>query len=349
MTPICRERGSVVPNTAEQLAQLADLLNQGLITRDEFDRQKNVLLSGTGGGETAAVTSDSYGDTAAVTGELPGAPPAAPPEQESKSVGAYRVLSEIGRGGMGVVYRARHRSEVFADRQGGDVAVKVMHAHFAANPRFVQRFEREASLGLKLDHPGLVGVFDLVVDRGVLALVMELREGPPLATVGGEERGPIPVAEALPMFRQIAEAVDYAHRHGVIHRDLKPENVIVQPDGTLKVLDFGIARDEESQATRTGTGMGTVLYMAPEQAIDARSIDKRADIYALGMTLYEMLAGRLPWRSQDQLSDFSVLQVKANGKVPPPTDYYPDIAPDVVDVLMTALAVDREARPPDAL
>ena len=349
-----------MPNTAEQLAQLADLLNKGLINRQEFDRQKRLLLSDTGGGETAAVGADSYGDTAAldagsygdtapVTGESPGPSPTSTLEPIPTDVGAYRVKEEIGRGGMGVVYRARHRSEVFAERQGGDVAVKVMHRHFSANPRFQARFEREAGLGLKLEHPGLVRVFDLVVDRGVLALVMELVDGSALSRVVGDERGPIPVGEALPMFRQVAEAVDYAHSKGVIHRDLKPDNVVVQPDGSLKILDFGIARDEESQATRTGTGMGTVYYMAPEQFIDARSVDKRADIYALGMTLYELLAGRLPWTVQDEVSDFSVMQVKANGHVPPPTTHYPDIPPAVVEVLMTALEVDRDKRPPDAL
>ena len=336
-------------NTAEQLAQLAELLNKELITRQEFDRQKELLLSTTGGEDTSAVEPDSYGDTAPVTGKLPDVSATATLEPTPTNVGAYLVKGEIGRGGMGIVYRARHRSAAFAEQQGGDVAVKVMHAHYSADPRFQARFEREASLGLKLDHPGLVRVFDLVVDRGVLALVMEMVEGTELSRVVGDERGPIPVPEVLPMFRQIAEAVDYAHSKGVIHRDLKPENVIVQLDGSLKILDFGIAKDPDSQATRTGTGMGTVYYMAPEQYTDARNVDKRADIYALGMTLYELLAGRLPWTGPEEVSDFSVMQMKAGGQVPPPTTHYPDIRPAVVEVVMSALCVDREERPPDAL
>jgi eukaryotic-like serine/threonine-protein kinase len=298
--------------------------------------------------DTAAVTGpDSYGDTAAASdAEIAaatttlGQPPAA--------IGAYKVLSVIGHGGMGVVYRARHRSASMAARQGGDVAIKVMHRHYAADEGFQERFEREASLGLRLEHPGLVRTFDLVVDRGVLALVMEVVEGQALGELLAE-RGPLPVAEAASLVRQMAEAVECAHEVGVVHRDIKPDNVIIQPGGTLKILDFGIAKDPDGKGrTRTGTGMGTIDYMAPEQYTDARSVDRRADIYALGMVAYRILAGRLPWGGRQDVSEFSVMMKKVEGRLPPPDTHGMPVPSPVSAVVMQALAVKPEARPATA-
>ena len=303
----------------ERLKELADLHEKGLISREQFDRERDLLLGAMSG-----------------AGALSGA---VIPE----AVGAYRVLGLIGRGGMGTVYKARHRSEEVARRQGGDVAIKVMHPHLATSKRFQERFEREASLGLKLDHPGIIGAYDLVVDGGTLALVMELAEGRTLSQLVGRETGPLPWERAKPMFEQLLAAVGAAHTAGVIHRDLKPENVIVGSEGRLRVADFGIAKELGSERTRTGTGLGTAGYMAPEQYRDAGKVDQRADIYALGMTLYEMLAGRLPW--EPETSEFEVLQIKATGVVPPPTDFYPDIPPLAVSAVMKAIALEVEDRP----
>ncbi len=298
-----------------QLERLFTLLERGAITRTEFDRQKASLL----GVEPAPV-------------------PAVPSQ-----VGAYSITGVIGQGGMGAVYRGRHRNEVIAERQGGDVAIKVMHPQFARNPEFQARFEREASLGLRLDHPGIVKVHDLVVDAGVLALVMERVGGRSLDHVIGREVGPIPWPRARPMFEQLLDAVEHAHSQGVIHRDLKPDNVMVTGEGQLKILDFGIAKQAGATgATATGVGMGTVDYMAPEQHTDARNVDQRADVYALGMTLYAMLAGRLPWG--DELDALGVLQLKLSGGFPPPTEFYPDIPTEVVEAVMAAL-VSVDARP----
>ena len=258
-------------------------------------------------------------------------------------IGSYRILGLLGHGGMGTVYRCRHLSEPMAQRQGGDVCIKKMHAQYAHNPAYQGRFKREAALGLKLDHPGIVTVHDLVTDAGTLALVMEFVEGRSLAQLIGRETGPIPWDRAWPIFQQLLGAVGHAHDHGVIHRDLKPENVMVSPDGRLKVLDFGIAKEAESGNTRSGVGMGTADYMAPEQHTDAKNVDRRADIYALGMTLYEMLAGRLPWgRMADPLD---LLLRKRNAAIPPPTTFYPRIPSPVVEVVMAALSSDRELRP----
>jgi serine/threonine protein kinase len=301
-----------------QLRELSKLRDEGILTEEEFNRKKGQLLN-----------------EPSTRSGIEGA-------EQPKEIGAYTIEGLIGQGGMGVVYRGRHRSAPMAERQGGSVAIKLMHAHFARKPGFQERFEREASLGLKLDHPGIVKVHDLIVDGGNLALVMEEIQGRELAEIIGQETGPIPWVRAWPLFRQLLDAMGHAHDGGVVHRDLKPENILVGGDGRLKVLDFGIAKDLEGGNTKTGTGMGTINYMAPEQYTDAKFVDHRADIYALGMTLYEMLAGRLPW--DHATTDFEVLNRKVQGHLPPPTDYYPDIPDEVVTAMNRALAVDRDER-----
>ncbi len=302
----------------EQLKELFDLVERGAISREEYEVQKAGILAGAQGARSAS---------------SPGIP---------NQVGAYRITGRIGDGGMGTVFRGQHRSEEMAARQGGEVAIKVMHPHIARNAEFAERFEREAGLGLKLDHPGICGVYDLVVDGEVLALVMELLVGRPLSDVIGTQTGPIPWSRARPMFELLLESVSYMHGQQVLHRDIKPENVLVTNDGKLKLLDLGIAKDIGSGKTKTGVGMGTADYMAPEQHTDASKVDHRADIYALGITLYEMLTGRLPWA--DDLDALGVLQRKLGGEIPPPTDFYPDIAPHVVAAIARATAVDPADR-----
>jgi serine/threonine protein kinase len=306
-------------DVTEKLERLAGLLEKGLITREQFEKERDALFAADRS-PTPRSSSPNVGD----------------------SVGAYRILGELGRGGMGVVYRGKHRTAAIAKRQGGEVAIKVLHAQYAQDEVFRDRFEREASMGLKLDHPGIIRVYDLVIDGGNLALVMDLAEGRPLSEVIGQETGPIPWERAWPMFKQMLDAVAYAHEHKVVHRDIKPENVIVSPSGQLKVLDFGIAKDMEGGKTKTGTGMGTVDYMAPEQYTDAKSVDQRADIYALGMTLYEMLAGRLPWESST--TEFQVMTVKSKGDFPPPTAFYPHIPHSVVEAVQKAVEVEKADR-----
>ncbi len=227
------------------------------------------------------------------------------------SIGAYEVLAAVGEGGMASVYRCRHRSPAKAEQQGGEVAVKVMHAHLAKDPGFQARFEREAGVGLELDHPSIVKVLDLVVDQERLALVLEWIDGEPL-----DERlakGPLPTEEALSVFDAVARAIAYAHGQQVVHRDLKPANIMLTAEG-VKVLDFGIAKSAGHEGlTRTGTGMGTPWYMAPEQYVQAKAVDHRADIYALGMVLAEMLGGALPWPKET--SEYEVLRRKADGEL----------------------------------
>ena len=190
------------------------------------------------------------------------------------------------------------------------MALKILPEAFATDPDRLARFQREAKVLASLNHPNIGGIHGLEESEGFKALVLEYIEGPTLADRIAQ--GPIPVDEALPIARQIAEALEAAHEHGVIHRDLKPANIKVRPDGTVKVLDFGLAKaldttpeGDPSQsptltaaATQMGVIMGTAAYMSPEQA-RGKPVDKRADIWAFGVVLYEMLAGARPFQGED--------------------------------------------------
>ena len=231
-------------------------------------------------------------------GETPVSAPA-PPLEPGAAVGPYRIVQLLGAGGMGEVYRA-HDAKLRRD-----VAIKVLPQIFSADPERRARFEREARVLASLNHPHIAAVYGTEESNGVQALVMELVEGEDLAE--RIARGPIPLADALPMAAQIAEALEAAHEQGIIHRDLKPANIKVREDGTVKVLDFGLAKvlDPMSSstgdvgnsptmsglATRAGFILGTAAYMSPEQA-RGKAADKRADIWAFGVVLYEMLTGR---------------------------------------------------------
>jgi Tol biopolymer transport system component len=213
-------------------------------------------------------------------------------------LGVYEVTGAIGAGGMGEVYRARDA------RLGRDVALKVLPEAFAADRERMARFEREAKVLASLNHPNIAAIYGFEDSGEAQALVMELVEGPTLA-----ERiasGPIPVDEALPAAKQICEGLEYAHERGIIHRDLKPANVKITPDGAVKLLDFGLAKALEGEAnatdistsptisrmaTQAGIILGTAAYMSPEQA-KGKSVDRRADIWAFGCVLYEMLTGK---------------------------------------------------------
>jgi len=222
-----------------------------------------------------------------------------------QSIAHYEIGDKIGEGGMGVVYRARDT------KLGRDVALKVLPEQFARDPQRMGRFEREARLLASLNHSNIASIFGLEESNGVRALVMELVEGPTLADRIDE--GAIPLDEALALARQIADALEYAHEHGVIHRDLKPANVKLTADGAVKVLDFGLAKAMEDDpssgdpamsptltfgATKAGVILGTAAYMAPEQA-RGKAVDKRADIWSFGVVLYEMLTSKRLFRGED--------------------------------------------------
>ena len=223
-------------------------------------------------------------------------------------LGPYEITGTLGAGGMGEVYRA---TDVNLTRQ---VAIKVLPNTFANDPERLARFEREAKTLAALNHPNIAQIYGFEKANGVSALVMELVEGPTLADRIAQ--GPIAVDETLPVAKQIAEALEAAHEQGIIHRDLKPANIKLRPDGTVKVLDFGLAKALEpawsanvnatasptitSPAMMTGVGvlLGTAAYMSPEQA-RGKPVDKRCDIWAFGCVLYEMLTGRRPFAGED--------------------------------------------------
>ena len=199
----------------------------------------------------------------------------------------YRVAGKIGSGGMGEVYRA---TDTKLQRE---VALKVLAPEFAANSEWMCRFQSEARLLASLNHPNIAAVYGLEESGGVRAIAMELVEGPTLAQ--RMARGHVPISEAVAIARQIAEALEYAHEKGIVHRDLKPANVSLRPDGVVKVLDFGLAKaidpKDEPTVSHAGGIVGTPAYMAPEQAAGL-PVDRRADIWAFGVVLFEMLAGR---------------------------------------------------------
>ena len=266
-------------------------------------------------------------------------------------LGAYEVTAQIGEGGMGEVYRA---TDTRLKRQ---VAIKILPPSLAADPDRLARFQREAEVLASVNHPNIAGIYGLEESGGMTALVMELVEGDDLSQ--SLARGAIPVDEALPIARQIADAVEAAHEQGIIHRDLKPANIKVRPDGTVKVLDFGLAKLVEttsgefpasdssrsptitSPAMMTGVGviLGTAAYMAPEQA-RGKPADKRSDIWAFGAVLYEMLTGRRAFPGDD-LPDTLANVLKSA----PDWNALPaDVLPHVRMLIQRCLARDRRER-----
>ncbi len=225
-----------------------------------------------------------------------------------KTLAHYEITSLLGKGGMGEVYQAKDL------KLGRDVAIKILPDEFALDADRVARFQREAKLLASLNHPNIAAIYGLEESEGTNFLVMELVEGETLAD--RIKRGPIPVEEALKLALQITEALEAAHEKGVIHRDLKPANIKVTPDGKVKVLDFGLAKafaEDQGEmkpldsptisdaATQKGVILGTAAYMSPEQA-KGKSVDKRADIWAFGVVLFEMLTGKPLFQGEDTTS-----------------------------------------------
>lgn len=251
-------------------------------------------------------------------------------------IGHYRVLELIGRGAMGVVYKGL---DVNLDRP---VAIKVMSVEARNDPDFVERFRQEARLQGALNHPNIALLFDYFVHDSAPVAVMELIDGESLEGLI-RRRGAIPAREAMPIFKQALRGVAAAHRAGIIHRDLKPSNLMVTRDGTVKVMDFGIAkRQGVTGATKASTSIGSPLYMAPEQIL-GRAVDCRTDVYGLGITLYELLSGQRPFNTRGK-AEYLVLDAHVNDTPEPPTVYRIGIPQPIVDAVMRALAKNPDAR-----
>jgi predicted Ser/Thr protein kinase len=248
----------------------------------------------------------------------------------------YRVLELVGRGAMGVVYKAR---DVNLDRQ---VAIKVMSVEARSDPDFVERFRQEARMQAALNHPNIALLFDYFIHNGAPVAVMEFIDGESLEQLI-RRRGAIPAQEALPIFKQALRGVAAAHRAGIIHRDLKAANLMITKDDIVKVMDFGIAKRQGSMgATKASTSIGSPLYMAPEQIL-GRAVDCRTDVYALGITLYQLLSGHPPFDPRGK-TEYSVLNAHVNDLPEPPTRYCRDIPQPIVDAVMRSLAKEPDAR-----
>ena len=245
----------------------------------------------------------------------------------------YRILRRLGSGGMADVYCAEDT------HLGREVALKVLHRRFAQDEEFVERFRREASAAAGLQHPNVVGVFDRGRHDGTYYIAMEYLTGRTLKDIIGAE-APLDQTRVVDLGTQILEAAGFAHRHGVIHRDFKPHNVIVDAAGHAKVTDFGIARAGASEMTETGSIMGTAQYLSPEQA-QGHAVTATSDLYSIGVMLYEMLAGRLPFEGDSAVA----VALKHLSEPPVPiSQLRPDIHPALESVVMSALAKDPAHR-----
>lgn len=251
-----------------------------------------------------------------------------------KKIGKYEITGVLGRGGMGVVYRAEDR------RIGRQVAIKTLTEGFTGQPEMLERFYREAQAGI-LQHPNIVIVYDLGDEDGMPFIVMEFVDGEPLDKIIASGRQ-LHMVDKLSIIEQVCAALGYAHQRGVIHRDIKPANVMVQADGHAKLVDFGIARVQsakESGLTRTGNVIGTVHYIAPER-LKGQPFDGRSDIFATGVMLYLLLAGELPFTGEDM----TVLQKLVNEPAPPLSTYLRNYPPALDGILDRALAKDPAQR-----
>jgi serine/threonine protein kinase len=250
--------------------------------------------------------------------------------------GPFRLVAEIGRGGMSVVYKA------YDPRAGRYLALKVLPAYFQHDRQFLERFQREAEAISALRHPNVVRIYETGQAGRCHFLAMEYAEGGSLADLLARQQGPLPLIRVLDIARQVAAALQHAHDRGLVHRDLKPSNILLAGDGRVLLSDFGIAKIL-GRITLTGPGtiMGTPAYMAPEQARGQTDLDHRADIYALGIILYEMLAGRVPFDGDTPLS---VLRAVIDDPPRRPTALNPAIPIPVEAVVLRALSKDRARR-----
>ena len=245
----------------------------------------------------------------------------------------YRILSRIGSGGMADVYLAE---DLLLGRQ---LAVKVLHHHFAEDQEFVERFRREASSAAALSHPNIVGIFDRGEWDGTYYIAMEYVPGQSLKTLV-REHGPLQPLAAIDITTQILRAARFAHARGVIHRDLKPHNVILDEEGRARVTDFGIARAGASDMTLTGSIMGTAQYLSPEQA-QGHTVSARSDLYAIGVILYELLTGTIPFDGDSAVA-IAFKQVSAQPQAPSAVN--PGVPAPLDEIVLRALAKDPDAR-----
>jgi len=247
--------------------------------------------------------------------------------------GRYRIMRKLGSGGMADVYLAED------EELGRRVAIKILNDKYAPDDQFVERFRREAKNAAGLSHPNIVSIYDRGEAEGTYYIAMEYLDGRSLKELV-VARGPLPIPDAIAATRQVLSALRFAHRKGVVHRDIKPHNVMADADGRLKVTDFGIARAGVSQMTEAGSIIGTAQYLSPEQARGA-PVDQRSDLYSMGIVLYEMLTGQVPFTGE---SPVEIAMKHLSDPPRPPSLLRPDIPPDLDMVVLRALAKNPEDR-----
>jgi len=252
-----------------------------------------------------------------------------------ENVGPYRIIEQLGQGGMATVYKAYHAA---LDRY---VALKVLHAAFGEDPSFEVRFQREAKVVAKLEHPNIVPIYDYAEHTGRPYLVMKYVEGETLKARMG--RGPLSADEMGKIISAIGGALSYAHRAGILHRDIKPSNVLLATDGSIFLADFGLARIA-SMGASTLSGdmiMGTPQYISPEQALGKKELDEGTDIYSFGVMLYEMVVGQVPFSAD---TPFSIIHDHIYSPLPIPHIINSSVPEPVERVLLKALAKERTDR-----
>jgi TonB family protein len=253
-----------------------------------------------------------------------------------KKIEPYEIQEILGRGGMGVVYRAR---DTKLER---DVAIKMMDLQFASDPNFLKRFQSEAKALARLQDPNIVSIFSLLETSDGVCIVMEFVKGTTLAKLLLPQEA-LPIPRVVTIFKQLLLALSHAHKEGVIHRDIKPANIIVGDEDRIKVADFGLAKvKQEFAATATKGTAGTLYYMSPEQFRGLKEVDNRGDIYSAGMTLYECLTGKLPFGVED--SYFTIAQQVVHGQVPPPETMSLKIPGGLVAIVKRMIACDPKDR-----
>jgi len=253
-------------------------------------------------------------------------------------LGNFTVIRQIGVGGMSEVYLVQ-------DNLDRLFALKTMSTRLSHDPSFRQRFAQEARIMASLTHPNIVQLHSYFEEDGNFCLVMEYVDGCSLKELS-RRIGPIPEKRALKILRQMAEALSYAHRRGIIHRDVKPSNILLDADDNVKVMDFGIARMTENPGlTQTGSQMGTLFYMSPEQVRDSKNVDEKTDVYSLGVSFYEMLTGRLPF-DERSTGDFEIREQIVYKELPDPRNIYPHIGEESLRLLAGLTRKKAEERLP---
>jgi len=257
------------------------------------------------------------------------------PFAQGENVGPYRIVEKLGQGGMATVYKAYHPA---LDRY---VAIKVMHPAFMEDPNFLARFQREARIVAKLDHPSITPIYDFAEHEGYPYLVMRFVQGETLKA--RLQEGPLDEAEFLRIARAVGEALTYAHEKGVLHRDIKPSNVLLTPEGHVYLTDFGLARMAEAGESTLSRDMmvGTPQYISPEQAKGLKDLDARTDVYSFGVVLYEILVGQAPFTAD---TPFAIIHDHIFSPLPMPREINPEFPALLERVLLKALAKEPDDR-----